>query len=178
VFAEPTSDYFSRKCLPLAFVFVALAALSAVDVALGRGADWWILLVANVVIIGGSGLLLFEYRSIWRFQRFRIFEDGFSLPGSRAGPDGTRFVSFEQIHSVEAHVLPVKESVVLVGVAVRLKPETSDEQTVASRPREILISSSVLGRRSILRLWEEWVKRGLADEESLRRLSSIRHTME
>src|SRR5437867_673017 len=145
LYVEPVSEYFSRKYFHVVLVSLTPAWLLAADVVWFWGPDWSIALVAHIVIIGGSALLLFMDRKTWRYQRFRIFDDGFWLPGSRAGPDGLRFVPFEQISSVEADATPVKGGMLLVGIAARLRPDGRGGEALRGPPSEVLISSTALG---------------------------------
>ena len=172
-YVEPVSEYFSRKYFALLLAVSPLLFVAAIDV--WRPEGWGLSLpvaLFHVILIALSLALLLVYKNLLRFRRFRIFDKGFILPGSREGPAGARYVEFDRVKRVEAVAWPHRGSNRLLYIAMDiLWPQTEGQDT---RPSEITLDAEAIGRKSLIRLWQEWVKRGIASNESLKVVSGLR----
>jgi len=127
-------------------------------------------LALDAGVAAGVAWILMKYLPSWRFRRFRIYDDGFVLPGFNRGPKQQSFLPFKEVQSVEGTGWVHGDSFFREGVRIHL---VADPEPGGSR-YEILISAEELSRRNLLRLWDEFVSRGLATKESLETLSQAR----
>ncbi len=175
IYAEPWPDYLSRKHLYILLGLSSLVFLLIIDLFLLRGAGWSGAVVAfHVVLVSESILLLVAERRVWRYARFKIFVNGFLLPGRAVLPGNVRFVPFRRIVSAEATALPQEGKRTLLSVTIRLeRPNTAGS---GGRPgvAELTVTGDELRHRNLVRLWQEFVAKGIGDKDSLNWMFSTR----
>jgi len=175
VYVEPLADYIGRKHFYIALPVAGLVLILAVEVLAFPGSVASPAMIAiQEFLVAALLAALFLYRGVWRFKRFRIYDDGLILPGSRTGPSGARFVRFDDVASVEAIAWPDRNLNRLLYVQLKARWPKGDSSVPANVVIETTIDAEAIGRKCLVRLWKEWVDRGIATEESLRLLSTLR----
>jgi len=174
VYVEPMGDYLARKHFYIGLASSSLLLLLTIDVLLFREITWSFATYAfHAILVGVAAILLFVERHIWGYRRLKIFEDGFVLPGRRTLVGGGRFVRFDQIASVEAAATSEgRPPKTLLYLTVRLQPKADAGPRGAAPLEEVMITSDELRHRNLVRLWHEFVTRGLGNENALRWMES------
>jgi len=174
IYVEPIQDYLARKHFYIGLASSALLLLLTIDLLFFGEIVWSLATYAfHAVLMSVAAVLLFVERRVWRYQRFRVFEDGFVLAGYRTLLDGGRFVRFDQIASAEAVATAGGSSRrTLLYLTVRLQPVSDLGYRGGASPEEIVIASDELRHRNLVRLWREFVARGLGNEDVLRWMES------
>ena len=168
LYFEPLLGYIGRKHFPLLLATTPILLLLAVDTWRPEGWGLSVPWVAFHLILAALSLtLLVAERNRFRFVRFQISDDGFLLPGSKTGPAGARFVRYEHVRSVEAIAVWHRASNHLVYIRLRVVWPRQDTTRDSQEDSEVTLDVEAIGRRCLIRLWQEWVRRGIASEESL-----------
>ena len=170
-YQESIFDYFGRKH----FLFVVPAAALAVVVIANLAYFWGSLppihvLAIDAVITGGIVLIFRMQLPMLRFRRFRIYEHGFTLPGVKASRGERWFLPFDLLESVEGVAWVRKGAMYLERITI----SSRNDRPIGGPRRETSLSTEELSRRNIIRLWDEFVSRGLATRESLEILDRAR----
>jgi len=167
-YVEPCWQYFDRKYFVLSLDSLALVTVVLFDAVWPWGTNLLLFALFHFVFIGLFVALLIMHRNVMKFQRFRIFEDGFWLPGSRPLPGNRRLVRFNEVGSIEFSAMPHRSSLWLQYVTVKLKPDS--DATNTSTPREIVVDGEAFGRKNLHRLVRELANRRIITEDSYQAL--------
>lgn len=169
VYVEPLQAYLARKHFYIGLASSSLLLLLVVDVHFLTEMTWTPATYAfHAILLGVAAVLLFMERHVWRYRRFRIYEDGFVLAGHQSLRDGGRFVRFSQNVSAEAGAAVEEGSRKrLLYLTIRLQPRADISPGSGLSPEEVVITREELRHRNIVQLWREFVARGLGKEDAL-----------